>query len=87
MSASITIREIDKTTTEWINREAKRRGVSVEKLSLQLLRKGIRLEREKSKLPTYHDLDSLAGTWSEDEAQEFLNAVSDLEQVDEKLWR
>ena len=34
-----------------------------------------------------NDLDSLAGTWSEEQETEFLNAVADFEQVDEKLWR
>jgi len=37
--------------------------------------------------PPYHDLDSLAGTWSEEDAAEFASATSDFEQVDQQLWR
>ncbi|MBI4639366.1 MAG: hypothetical protein HY731_01660 [Candidatus Tectomicrobia bacterium] len=45
------------------------------------------MERESSQLQVYHDLDSLAGTWSDEQASEFLNAIADFEQVDEKLWQ
>jgi hypothetical protein len=38
-------------------------------------------------IPIYHDLDSLAGTWSDQEANEFLAAVSEFNRVDEKLWQ
>jgi hypothetical protein len=35
----------------------------------------------------YHDLDALAGTWTAEEASEFLKALADFEQVDQELWR
>jgi hypothetical protein len=36
-------------------------------------------------MPTYDDLDHLAGTWSDEQAEEFLGAIADLERVDEDL--
>jgi hypothetical protein len=51
-----------------------------------LLQRGLEWERRRAALPTYHDLDALAGTWSEDEAAAFLQAVADFEQVDPSLW-
>lgn len=86
MSAPITIQDLDEATAAWISEEASRRGVSVETIILQLIQKGIHLEQEQAQLPTYHDLDSLAGTWSEEQENEFLNALTDFEQMDEKLW-
>jgi len=59
--------------------------VTIEVLILELIRKGISMEQESSQLQVYHDLDSLAGTWSDEQASEFLNAIADFEQVDEKL--
>jgi hypothetical protein len=37
--------------------------------------------------PTYHDLDHLAATWSDEQAKEFLEAIADLDQVDKELWQ
>ena len=67
--------------------EAGRRGVSVESVAGQLLQRGLEWERRRAALPTYHDLDALAGTWSEDEAVAFLQAVADFEHVDPALWQ
>ena len=45
------------------------------------------LDKKKSQLPTYHDLDFLAGTWSEEDAAEFDNATEGFRRVDEELWQ
>ena len=87
MSTNITIQNLDDATSEWISKEAYRRGISVESFVVELIRKRMNIDRETPRLRSYHDLDSLAGTWSEEQEAEFLNAVADFEQVDEKLWR
>ena len=87
MSTNITIQALDDTTAKWISEEAERRGISVESLVVELIRRGIDIDQETSPLQTYHDLDLLAGTWSEEQEAEFLNAIADFEQVDEKLWQ
>lgn len=87
MSTAIVIQDIDDATAEWIREEAERRGIKEELLVLQLLRDGIRIANESSLTQQHHDLDSLAGTWSEEQAAEFAAAESDFERVDEKLWR
>ena len=87
MPKSITISDIDDATATWLTEEAGRRGVSVERVAGLLLLRGVEWERRRAELPTYHDLDALAGTWSEDEAAAFLQAVSDFEQVDPSLWQ
>src|SRR4029450_4691671 len=63
-----------------------RQGVSVERVAGQLLQRGLEWERRRTELPTYHDFDALAGTWSEDEAMAFLQAVADFEHEDPALW-
>jgi hypothetical protein len=66
--------------------EAKRRGMSTEEIALQLIYKGIEVEQTSSSEQAYHDLDSLAGTWTDEEMAEFLTAIADFDQVDKKLW-
>jgi phosphopantetheinyl transferase (holo-ACP synthase) len=87
MSQAITIKGLDEKTSSFINREAERSGASTERVILQFIRKGIEFEHKNTKLQTYHDLDSLAGTWSDKEASEFIKAISDFNIVDEELWQ
>ncbi|HEY6328511.1 MAG TPA: hypothetical protein VI756_04170 [Blastocatellia bacterium] len=93
MRDAITIEHIDEATAAWIAQEARRRGASEESVAVELIRKGIESEKRadagavSAGSPPYHDLDSLAGTWSEDEAAEFARVTADFESVDESLWR
>ena len=83
MSVSISIQDIDEMTVSWIRKEAQRRGLSIEAMTLELVRKGI----AGSQTAPFHDLDELAGTWTQEQTEEFLNAIADFEQIDEKLWQ
>lgn len=87
MNDPITIHHLDDASAEWIEEQASQRGVDKEEIVLHLIHRGINLEQKKAQLPTYHDLDSLAGTWSEDDAAEFDDATANLRQVDKELWR
>src|SRR5262245_2010603 len=86
MPRSLTIEDVDDATASWLVEEAGRRGVSVESVAAQLLQRGLEWERRRAALPTYHDLNALAGTWSEDQAVAFLQAVASFEHVDPTLW-
>lgn len=35
----------------------------------------------------FHDLDYLAGTWNDKDAEEFEQAASDFNKIEERLWR
>ena len=87
MPRSITVEDVDDATISWLVEEAGRRGVSVESIAGQLLQRGLEWERRRAALPTYDDLAALAGTWSEDEATAFLQAVATFEHVDPSLWQ
>jgi hypothetical protein len=82
MERTIVLENLDDTSATWIEQEAERRGVTLEQIVLDLVRTGI----EHSQLEEYHDLDALAGTWSEQEAQEFLSAIADLEVTIPAEW-
>lgn len=87
MSLSLKVNNIDDTTAQWIKEESKRRGIEVEQVILELIHKGLNIERGPAQLQTYHDLDALAGTWNEEQANEFMNAISDFEKPDDHLWQ
>lgn len=87
MASALTIDNLDDATAEWLRREARRRGVGEQAVALYLIRQAITSMEEKTNLRTYHDLDALAGTWSQEEAEEFAEAIRDFSKVDESLWK
>lgn len=87
MNDPITIRHLDDASAEWIEEQASQLGTDRETIVVQLIHRGIDLEQKKAQLPRYHDLDALAGNWSEEDAAEFERATASFRQVDEELWR
>ncbi len=83
---SITIRSLDEATAIWIDNRAQYLRTSPEKVVLNMIRKVIESGRNGMELPVYHDLDALAGTWTDRDADDFLRTVSDFDKVDENLW-
>lgn len=84
---TLSVRGIDEQTTQLLTQEAKRRGISINVLILELIRNGISSRFEVIRRPTFNDLDHLAGTWTPEEAAEFIKTQQDFEKIDEELWR
>lgn len=87
MAQPLTVTQLDRSATEWIEREAQRTGLPVEAVVRQLIYRGLEVERQQAQGQRYHDLDALAETWSVAEADEFQHAITDLNQVDPRLWQ
>lgn len=87
MGQPLTIRQLDMTATEWIEQEAQRTDLLVEDVVRKLIYRGLEVERQKARRQRYHDLDTLAGTWSAEEVEEFHHAIADLNQIDPTLWQ
>lgn len=85
-SDQLTIRSLGSRLRAALEREATRRGQSLNKTVLALLTE--RLGLADSAAPVeYDDLDELAGTWSKSEARRFDEALRSQRQVDPKLWQ
>ena len=82
---AITIRGIDEETDSRLRKKAEESGDSINTTILKLLRKSLQLDKDKP-YPEYHDLDSLAGTWSEEERAEFEKTQEGFSQIDKDLW-
>ncbi|MBN1140462.1 MAG: hypothetical protein JXB25_01505, partial [Deltaproteobacteria bacterium] len=61
-------------------------GTSVNAVTLRLLRESLGIEKRKRGM-VYQELDHLAGTWSEEQAEEFSRLTAVFEQVDETMWK
>ncbi|HZK82609.1 MAG TPA: hypothetical protein VFC46_16110 [Humisphaera sp.] len=82
MERSLTIDGLDPDTFRRLESEAHRRGIAVAVLAGNLLRQLV-----ESDAAIHHDLDALAGTWSDDEVIAFECATAQMRQVDTELWR
>lgn len=82
-SGSLALRGIDPELRAALEVEAARLGLSLNALVLRLLRDSLGLTRPAG---LHHDLDSLAGVWSREEAEEFAEAIRPLEEIDQSLW-
>lgn len=85
-SDQVTIRSISASLRAALDREAERRGQSLNKTVLALLSERLGLADGTAPVE-YDDLDELAGTWTKADATRFEEAVRAQRQVDAKLWR
>lgn len=69
-----------------LEREAERRGQSLNRTVLALLAESLGVEA-RSRSRERDDLDELAGTWSKAEAARFDDALKAQRPVDAELWR
>lgn len=87
-SNQLTLRAVAPRLRAALEREARRRGLSLNRAALELLAEATGLvDDDRRRAVTHCDLDALAGTWSEEEAHAFDEALRAQRQVDPKLWR
>jgi len=84
---TISLRGIDEQTAGKLKDEAKRKNTSVNALVLELVRHGLGLQPAPHRRRIHRDLDHLAGTWTEKDAEAFLETIQVFEEVDKDLWR
>jgi hypothetical protein len=77
---NVLLRGLDAATLSRLRADARRRGVSVNRLIVETLR------RHHAATEAFDDLDELAGRWSKSEAAIFASAVAPLSEVDAALW-
>ena len=84
--ATMTVRGIDTEVAKLLKDQANSEGTSVNALLLKMVKESLGIEK-KRRTKIYHDLDHLAGTWSEKDLKEFQKNVEYLEKVDKELWK
>lgn len=83
--ATMSIRGLDDQALSRLKIQAEQEGSSLNSLVLRLLQ-GTDTSIQSSALKKFDDLDALAGTWSEEEAQAFERNTAAFAEVDATLW-
>ena len=87
MNEEIIIKNLDKEIFERLQFEADKQGTDLKTIIIQLIKRSLGLEKIKSRNSFYNDLDRLAGTWSDDDYNDFRSNISGFNQIDEDLWK
>ena len=83
---TITLRKIPPELANLIRRKAEAEGLSLTKTTFKLLEESLGIRRKRKSRIAHHDLDSLAGSWSKEEAVAFKKALKDQRQIDPEMW-
>lgn len=82
---AITLRNIPAEIREAVERRAKSDGLSFNRTVIRMLEELVS-PRPNLGRSLHHDLDHLAGTWSEVETETFETALAQQRQIDPELW-
>ena len=83
--ATMSIRGLDDQALTRLKIQAKQEGSSLNGLVLRLLQ-GTGTSIQSSALKKFDDLNALAGTWSDEEGQDFARNTAAFAEVDAALW-
>lgn len=84
---AVTLRNLPPKLAKVIRKKAEEKGVSINKAVITLLEEGTGIHKQKGKKSLHHDLDALAGSWTEEEAREFDKTLTAQRSIDLDLWR
>jgi len=82
--SQITLRDLPEPLEREIRREARRRGLSLNKTIIAVLSERLGFQ---SHVGRRRDISSLAGTWDDAALNEFSKATATFERIDEDLWK
>jgi plasmid stability protein len=83
----ITLRKLPHEVARVVQRRAKEHGTSISKAVVGLLEEAVGSRRPAGAARLYHDLDSLAGSWTAEEAEAFDQALREQRPIDPELWQ
>ncbi|MBI4198930.1 MAG: hypothetical protein HY535_00445 [Chloroflexi bacterium] len=85
--AAITVRNLPPELARVIRQKAKREKVSLNRAVIDLLERATGLGRRAKPEVLHHDLDDLAGSWSQEEYEEFTEALLEQRQIEPEMWK
>jgi hypothetical protein len=83
----MSLRGLDPDLVARLEREAKKRGLSLNRTVLVLLREALGAARPEDEPTIHEDLDHLAGTWSARQADAFERKLGEQRRIDQDLWK
>jgi hypothetical protein len=82
---AITVRNLPPAVAKAVKDKARRERLSLNQAIVRLLEEAT--GEKPGKKVVHHDLDHLAGRWSEEEYQQFLDALREQRQIDPEMWK
>lgn len=82
---AITLRNIPPKLQDAIRKRADAEGLSLNRAVIRMLEEAAG-QRRTAKPTLHHDLDHLAGTWSDAEASTFEASLAEQRKVDPEIW-
>jgi hypothetical protein len=82
---NISVRGLDSDLMAALKKQAGSEDTSVNAVVLRLIEQGLGNSRKKS-VKQYDDLSALAGTWSQEDAIEFDQAIASFGTIDSEIW-
>lgn len=83
----LTVRGFDPELERALRNLARRKGISLNRAALELMRRGSGLAAgSRTEECVGSSLDHLVGTWGDDEAEQILRVIESCSQIDEDLW-
>ncbi len=79
----LSIRNVNSRLAAALEAERRARDLSLNETVLDLLRRALGLVDE----PYGNGLETLSGSWSDDDYAEFATATASFDEIDENLWR
>lgn len=84
-TSNFNLRNIPPDVMLSLKKEATKQKTSINSLILLIVERGLGIPRQSKKI-VFHDLDYLAGTWSDNDKKTFEHNTKFFEKVDEELW-
>lgn len=85
-SSNFNLRNIAPDVMALLKKEAAKQDLSVNSLILQTLEQKFGIVSSRTKKTAFHDLDHLAGTWSDSDKKAFDKNINPFEKIDKELW-
>ena len=84
----LTIRGVGMNLHKSIKEEARRRGLSINRYVLLVLQEAVGFGSiDENPETSFHDLDHLAGTWTQKEFEEFEKQLVTQRSIEQELWQ
>lgn len=84
---AITVRNLPPEVARVIREKAKREKISLNRAVISLLEEATGTGQRKRGDVRHHDLDRFAGCWSQEEYDEFMEALWEQRQIEPEMWK
>ncbi|OQX27158.1 MAG: hypothetical protein BWK80_06700 [Desulfobacteraceae bacterium IS3] len=82
---TLIIREMEPSLVEELKKAAEQEGKSMDRFLAEIIERYLNM-RKREEVRTYHDMDHLFGTWSEEEFSEIQGKIDSERNIDRELW-